>query len=73
MTEDKKRLDLWLVDLGKAPSRSKAQELIAAGKVSLFEQVLNKSNKLLSADQANDLVLTDQERSDCFYTVCSAS
>lgn len=34
----KKRLDLWLVERGHAPSRARAQAMIEAGQVHLFQQ-----------------------------------
>lgn len=44
-----KRLDAWLVDLGLAPSRTKAQELIIAGDVQVHALAFGKVNALMSA------------------------
>lgn len=49
---DRRRADLVLVDRGVFPSRSRAQEAIAAGLVKADGRVVRKASDLLSADAA---------------------
>ena len=55
---DKKRLDLWLHEHGYAPSRTHAQDLIAAGQV--FQHVGEKKIQLKKASLAvtDDMIIT---------------
>jgi 23S rRNA (cytidine1920-2'-O)/16S rRNA (cytidine1409-2'-O)-methyltransferase len=47
----KLRLDKWLVDFGLAPTRARAQELIASGQVTVDGAVVAKASLLVGAQQ----------------------
>lgn len=55
----KQRLDVVLTDRGLAPSRTKAQSLILAGKVLLEGQVENKAGTQVAADVEIEIVEPD--------------
>lgn len=50
MATEKKRLDVWLVERGLAPSRARAQALILAGKVTVDGAVESKAGTQVDAD-----------------------
>lgn len=56
---DRKRLDLALLEAGLASTRTKAQELIAAGKVSVGGKVITKAGEKIEAGAA--LALSEAE------------
>ena len=64
-----KRLDHWLVELGLAPSRTKAQELIAQEKVWMGGELLRSNSQKVPADKIPSLRL---ESSDLFKYVSRA-
>ena len=49
MATERKRLDVWLVDRGLAPSRARAQALILAGKVTVDGTVESKAGTRVDA------------------------
>jgi 23S rRNA (cytidine1920-2'-O)/16S rRNA (cytidine1409-2'-O)-methyltransferase len=55
----KKRVDLWLVELGMVESREKAQALIMAGQVLLGTLRVDKAGQALSESQARTLTLKE--------------
>ncbi len=54
-----KRLDLFLLEAGLASTRSKAQELISSGKVSVDGKIIRKAGESVSA--ANQILLLEEE------------
>jgi len=55
MTNQKKRLDVHLVELGLVESRARAQALIMAGEVSVNGQLADKSGMLVASDAVVEL------------------
>lgn len=56
MTQEKRRLDMRLVEEGLAETRSRAQALIMAGKVAVNGRVETKSGRMVLADDAVDVL-----------------
>lgn len=55
MTVDQQRLDVWLVENGRAETRSRAQALIMAGKVVVNDRVETKSGRGISSHDRVDV------------------
>lgn len=64
-SQDLIRIDVWLVDQGYAPSRSKAQELIDESRVEIFKdskwQILSQASLRIAKTFSTDLIRVDSE------------